>query len=117
MAGNKQDWLEEKAEIKERPFRSEMAVVGPLIARFREMWNSVATKWYVRPLLQQQNRFNHLVVERLYDHDRRLIEQDREQTARDHDLAEMSAKLTRANRRLASLEAEVERLQAKLDRG
>ena len=117
MAGNTQKWLEEKAEVQERPFRSEMAVVGPLIARFREMWNSVATKWYVRPLLQQQNSFNRLVVERLHDHDRRLIEQDREQTARDHDGAELRTQLARTNRRLAALEAEVERLRAKLDRG
>ncbi len=117
MAGKSRDWLEEKAEVQERPFRSEMAVVGPLIARFREMWNSVATKWYVRPLLQQQNRFNRLVVERLHDHDSRLIAQDREQTALGHDVAALSAQLAQANRRLAELEAEVERLQAKLDHG
>ncbi|MDX1687892.1 MAG: hypothetical protein R3248_07905 [Candidatus Promineifilaceae bacterium] len=117
MAGKTHDWLEEKAEIEERPFRSETAVVGPLIARFREMWNSVATKWYVRPLLQQQNNFNRLVVERLHDHDSRLIEQDREQTGAAHDMAALSAQVAQANRRLADLEAEVERLQAKLDSG
>jgi len=117
MAGKTHDWLEERAEVQERPFESETALIGPLIARFREMWNSVATKWYVRPLLQQQNDFNRLVVERLRDHDSRLIEQDREQAARSHDMGELSAQLARANRRLADLEEEVERLQAELDRG
>jgi DNA repair exonuclease SbcCD ATPase subunit len=39
-------------------------VIGPAIARFRELWNSVATKWYVRPLIEQQNEINRrLVVE------------------------------------------------------
>ena len=117
MEGKTHDWLEKRAEVQERPFRSETAVVGPLIARFRALWNSVATKWYVRPLLQQQNDFNRLVVERLHDQDSRLIEQDREQTALGHDVAALSAQLVQANRRLADLEAEVERLQAKLDRG
>lgn len=117
MAGKTHDWLEEKAEVEERPFRSETAVVGALIARLREMWNSVATKWYVRPLLRQQNEFNRLVVERLHDHDSRLIDQDREQTERGHDVAALSAQLAQARRRLAELEEEVERLQAMLDRG
>jgi len=30
----------------------------PLIARLRAAWNDVATRWYVRPSLDQQTRFN-----------------------------------------------------------
>ena len=110
-----EEWLAEKAEVREQPFRSETAVVGPLIARFRELWNAVATKWYVRPLLEQQNRFNRLVVARLHDQDARLVAQDREQTALTHDVAALAAQLTQAKRRLASLEQRLARLEARLE--
>jgi hypothetical protein len=105
------DWFYDKAEIKEQPFRSPTRIVGPLIARFRSLWNSVATKWYVRPLLQQQNRYNRLLVERLHDHDVRLVEQDREQTALTHDLAELSAQLAQTNRLLAVIDQRLQRLE------
>ena len=111
MSDPANDWLYDKAEIKEQPFRSPSRVVGPLIARFRSLWNSVSTKWYVRPLLQQQNRFNGLLVERLHDHDQRLLEQDREQTALAHDLAELSAQLAQTNRLLLSIDRRLRRLE------
>ena len=44
--------------VNERPFTSRVPVVGPIIAGFREVWNSVATKWYVRPLMEQQREVN-----------------------------------------------------------
>jgi hypothetical protein len=109
------DWLYDKAEIQEQPFRSPTRLVGPLIARFRTLWNSVSTKWYVRPLLQQQNRFNQLTVQRLHDHDVRLLEQDREQTTATHDLAELTTQLRQTNRRLAAIERRLRRLEAQLD--
>lgn len=113
MADNvEKDWLEQYARIEEQPFRSETAVIGPLIARFRALWNSVSTRWYVRPLLQQQNRFNRLLVERLHDHEQRLIAQDREQSALTHDLAELTAQLVQTNRLLASIDERLARLEA-----
>jgi GT2 family glycosyltransferase len=48
--------------VQERPFTSKIPVIGPAIARFRELWNSVATKWYVRPLIEQQNEINRQLV-------------------------------------------------------
>ncbi len=48
--------------VHEQPFRSDAPLVGPQIARMRDSWNSVSTKWYVRPLLEQQNRFNAAVT-------------------------------------------------------
>jgi uncharacterized coiled-coil protein SlyX len=106
-----EDWLSNKAEIKEQPFRSPTRFVGPMIARLRSLWNSVSTKWYVRPLLQQQNEFNRLLVERLQDHDARLIEQDREQTALAHNLAEATAQLQQTNRLLRAIESRLQRLE------
>ena len=107
------EWLADKAEVKEEPFRSQVALVGPLIVRFRALWNGVAARWYVRPLLQQQNRFNRQVVARLHDQDARLVAQDQEQTALAHDLAELSAQLAQANRLLGVIEQRLARLEAR----
>ncbi|MFN8483724.1 MAG: hypothetical protein U0768_11860 [Anaerolineae bacterium] len=61
------DVLERQAAVFERPFLSQVPVLGPAIAGVREGWNSVSTKWYVRPMLQQQNEFNLAVVRLLGD--------------------------------------------------
>ncbi|RMF28539.1 MAG: hypothetical protein D6759_15600 [Chloroflexi bacterium] len=50
-------------EVREQPFRSDKPFIGPLIVRVRSLWNSVATKWYVRPLIRQQNAINRRLVE------------------------------------------------------
>jgi GT2 family glycosyltransferase len=45
-------------QIEEHPFQSHVPVVGPGIAAFRQVWNNVSTRWYVLPMIQQQNVFN-----------------------------------------------------------
>jgi O-antigen chain-terminating methyltransferase len=50
-------------QVKELPFDSHVPLIGPLIARFREAWNSVACKWHVRRILEQQVQFNRSVAE------------------------------------------------------
>ncbi|MFW6116245.1 MAG: glycosyltransferase family 2 protein [bacterium] len=52
-------------EVQEQPFTSQVPVAGRWISAFRELWNSVATKWYVRPMLAQQVQFNGAVVRAL----------------------------------------------------
>jgi hypothetical protein len=52
-------------EVQERPFTSTFPLIAPLLSRVREFWNSIATKWYVRQLLHQQNDFNAKVVQEL----------------------------------------------------
>ena len=42
------------AVLEEVQFQSRL----PLVARLRAAWNDVATRWYVRPSLDQQTRFN-----------------------------------------------------------
>jgi GT2 family glycosyltransferase len=42
------------AVLEEVRFRSRL----PLVARLRTAWNDIATRWYVRPSLDQQTRFN-----------------------------------------------------------
>jgi hypothetical protein len=44
--------------IQEVPFQSRLPVLGRIVVWIRETWNSVATKWYVRPLIEQQNAIN-----------------------------------------------------------
>jgi hypothetical protein len=106
--------LRELARLEERPFSSRVPLLGPLIAAFRTAWNDVSTRWYVRPLADQQSRFNSAVIEDLEALHRGmedttalrgeiealrleltqlrawLIEQDRDQTQLRHDLAELS---------------------------
>lgn len=106
------DWLLTTSQVQEQPFSSETAVIGGLMARFREAWNSISTKWYVRPLLQQQNEFNRLVVELVREHDKWLIAQDREQTALIHDLGELATQLIQMNRLLQSIDARLARLES-----
>jgi len=52
--------------LPEHVFSSPVPLFGPLIARFRDLWNSIATKWYVSPLILQQSEFNRLAVDRLH---------------------------------------------------
>lgn len=107
------DWLIAKSQVEERPFTSQTAVIGSLIARFRELWNGVSTRWYVRPLLQQQNEYNRLLVELVHEHDEWLLAQDREQTALIHDTAELTTQLIRMNRLLQSIDERLSRLETR----
>jgi GT2 family glycosyltransferase len=53
--------------LTEPPFVSNKAVIGPAIVAFREMWNDVSTKWYVRAIMQQQDAFNELAAQLLIE--------------------------------------------------
>jgi hypothetical protein len=57
--------LEMDRTIPEYQFNSRIPVLGPIIATFRRLWNNVSTRWYVRPITVQQNRFNGVVVQTL----------------------------------------------------
>jgi hypothetical protein len=110
--------LETSWQIAEKPFVSSVPLVGPLLTWLRTTWNNVATKWYVRAILQQQNEFNRLTVrhqeylqERLWEFDRRLIDQDRDQSVLSHNLAELSAGLNQMNRLLQSIDERLARLE------
>ena len=124
--------LRSTATLQEYRFRSQVPLIGSLIAQFRELWNGVSTKWYVRPLIEQQSEINqHLVAAltvqaadlrdvtlRLAEDEERLvgwlIEQDREQSAAIGDLSNTALRLIQANRRLAELERRLAMLEANL---
>ena len=46
-------------ELQEQPFHSDKPLVGRLIVWFRTLWNNVATRWYIIPIMQQQTAINH----------------------------------------------------------
>jgi hypothetical protein len=124
--------LRELQTLPEYVFSSQVPLFGPLIARFRDFWNSIATKWYVGPLIRQQSEFNRVAADRfeaeavgltehatsLADHEAwlkdlagRLIDQDREHSALTHDLGEAAAQLVQLNRLLVSLDQRVASLE------
>ncbi|MCP4421017.1 MAG: glycosyltransferase family 2 protein [Chloroflexi bacterium] len=98
-------------QLQEQPFASHTPIIGPLIARFREMWNSVAAKWYVRPLIAQQNQINKQVVDRLRYLETNFIDMDREQSLLVHDIAELTVQLTQTNRLLQSIDNRLAHLE------
>lgn len=99
--------LHDLAELREQPFRSDVPLIGGLIAWFRSAWNSVATKWYVRPMMAQQTTYNQAVLAYLEqldarrheldllvaDLERRIAAQDREKTHLVHELGETTARI------------------------
>jgi GT2 family glycosyltransferase len=85
--------LEEMQTVHERPFTSRVPVLGRLFVAFRSLWNGVATKWYVRPLVQQQNAFNTQVVSRLQAHSRDVAANVRELTSLAQQVADLRTML------------------------
>ena len=117
--------LRSVAVLQEYHFRSQVPLIGSLIVRFRELWNSVSTKWYVSPLIEQQSEINRQLVAELHDVNLRLaedeerlvgwlIEQDRDQSAAIGDLSETALRLIQTNRRLAELEHRLAMLENSL---
>lgn len=86
MEGPRLDDLRQRATLREYRFASPAPLVGGLLARLRAAWNDVATKWQVRPLMEQQSAFNTALtdwLERapdLAEVDRNRYELDRRQT-------------------------------------
>lgn len=110
--------MENSWQVVEKPFVSTVPLIGPILVWLRTTWNAVATKWYVRSILQQQNEFNRFAVqqhdylqERLWDIDHRLVAQDRDQSVLAHNLAEFSAQLGQMNHLLQSIDERLARLE------
>lgn len=59
--------LDNEWRIQEYPFRSNVPVIGPMIAAFRNAWNSVAAKWHVRQMFEQQQAYNQLTRQLLIE--------------------------------------------------
>src|SRR5262249_26999314 len=102
-------------------FSSGLPIIGTLIARFRTLWNDIATRWYLVPILQQQMDFNGTVVRyaQQTDDDVRALEaavvsMDHVTTDARRDAAMAQVQLAQERRRVADLEVQVRTLQAAL---
>ena len=95
--------LDARWQLKERPFTSGLPVLGRLIVAVRSAWNWMSTKWYVRPLVEQQTEFNGRAVLTL-----------RELVAEQQALAERVQQLEDL---LGQQQIELERLQGRGERG
>ncbi len=58
MTEVKKSWL-----VEEKPFRSRL----PFVATLRERFNNISTRWYVKPILQQQVDYNAAVARAVED--------------------------------------------------
>lgn len=105
--------LTDRQVLQEPGFSSEAPLIGPLIAGFREAWNNVSTKWYVRLILQQQVAFNRLAAAMLDD-------LGRQANANASDVSLLAGELTGMNRRfeetLSHLQDEMSDLRERLER-
>ena len=101
------NWLVQKSQIKEEPLQSSAPVVGSLIAALRNAWGSVAAKWMIHDVVQQQNEFNKLMALHIQTLDERLIEQDHELVSLTHQMAEL-------NVTMGQLQKQIERVDAQL---
>ncbi len=106
--------LHERAWLKEHTFTSHVPLIGPLIAWFRATWNSVSTRWYVQPMLQQQGEFNALTARALDEVGRalRMISLQAEENA--EAMTDMARGLAEVRWRLDELERRLDRIEARL---
>jgi GT2 family glycosyltransferase len=88
--------LGEGQTLQEQPFASRVPVFGRAIVAFRNLWNSVATKWYVRPMAHQQSVFNAQLVSYLHGVEQRLQEQSWNVAANIGELTTLAEYLVRA---------------------
>ncbi len=106
--------LRTMGHVRERPFVSTKPVIGRLIVFVREMWNSVAAKWYVRPMLSQQNIFNQTIAEMIIDLHQRLDEMDQRAISADQDVTLLARKVAEGEYRLRQWETQAVQERADL---
>jgi hypothetical protein len=115
------DELEARQTLLERPFTSKLPVIGRLIVAVRTAWNSVATKWYVRPMAHQQSTLNAEMVgylrilqdevDHMARHSERIERLEALARGQLQESAENVRELTALAERLARLEGEPARLE------
>lgn len=118
--------LESRARLTEPRFSSAAPLLGPALVRLRRAWNWMSTKWYVRPIVQQQNAFNAAVVDAVSDLHAQIaelegkletwegtaVEVDRGVVGLTRDVALIESRLDRIEERLARIEAAIQSIAA-----
>ena len=99
------------ASLQPQRFSSRVPLAGPLIVAFRSLWNRLVTEVYLRPIMNQQTRFNAATREALH-----LAVDGRRQDAyqRQRQAAVLTAYLAGQAREISALTQEIAALKAKL---
>ncbi|MBN1888135.1 MAG: glycosyltransferase family 2 protein [Thermoflexales bacterium] len=136
--GEQADMMQELHQswaVQEQPFRSQVPILGPALAAFRHYWNQVATVWYARPLIKQQNEFNAKVVRMLAhlnrlgehvqmisdrqdqfqlwlgEHIERIVHNEQQLERHEHSQQAMAGYLSESGREVAELAYEIHKVQ------
>ncbi|MDB5080569.1 MAG: hypothetical protein JWP00_2493 [Chloroflexi bacterium] len=96
----KQRWL-----VEEKPFRSRL----PFVASLRERFNSISTRWYVKPILAQQVEYNAAVARAIEDLGQLAAGS---QSVQNLQVASLSARMLSIEERLERIETLLEKLTA-----
>jgi hypothetical protein len=105
--------LQGQAYVRPQPFTSGAPVIGRLIVLVREMWCNVATRWYMHPILRQQNTFNQAAAQILQelsatqnDTRQRLEQLEQRLISMDHDTTLLARKIAEGEYRVRQWELE-----------
>ncbi len=110
--------LAQKARIREVPLRSHVPVAGPLIARLRTLWASVAIQEQAESFTTQQGEINQMLAIELGDLEKRiqivqlgLLEHDQRQVEIMRQQLKVRAGLSQAHNLLDSIAARLARIE------
>jgi hypothetical protein len=98
VAAVKQSWL-----VEEKPFRSRL----PFVATLRERFNSISTRWYIKPILAQQVDYNAAVARAIEDLGKLAAGS---QSVQNLQVAALSERLLSLEQRLERIETLLEKL-------
>jgi hypothetical protein len=113
--GYPQKQLDEQRIITEPTFQSDTPLVGPLVAAFRQQWNDVSTKWYVRLIMEQQQAFNALAARLLAEQARQLEDRETQAKANAQDVTLLANQLLEMQQQINELTQTVALLQQQLN--
>lgn len=97
--------LRAQVHVEQRPLRSSL----PLVAGLRNLWYSIAARWGVQQVVDQQNEVNRLILTALDDHTDQtewLRLQDAQLTDQARQIAELTARVKRLEENLKSMSNE-----------
>jgi hypothetical protein len=106
--------LEKVSQIEPHPFTSSVPVLGPLIARLRDLWASVAVKTYTGSLNTQQNEFNQAAADELRAIEGRLREFSDVWLRQEGEQRELSSELAAIQQELHKIYSSLSRIESRI---
>ena len=99
------DQLIANGALHEYRFTSHTPVFGPLLARLRSAWYSVAARWGDESIINQQTAINRIAAQQISMFDQRLILTDRDLTDLASTVAELTQQVMQLQHAVAALQA------------